>query len=197
MEVKPDRYVDKVVLVNLPNNLRPRYRWIVRKRDDGRYVARAPKIGVLIRDLKKKLDNDFNSEHLLPKNFNFWKPVKKSKSKRLVKKYKSKKSVKKLKLKKGGQEISQEEKMQNILNFVKSYKGNELFEEQLMKNLREDSHKTNRYYKKIAEVEEIVGYLQSQNKLSNRQQNYLIEKLLNNDKMRKKYYNIITSNYPR
>ena len=112
-------------------------------------------------------------------------------------KSKNNKPVKKSKSKKGGQEISQEEKMQNILNFVEFYKGNELFEEQLMENLREDSNKTNRYYKKIAEVEEIVGYLQSQNKLSNRQQNYLIEKLLNNDKMRKKYYNIITSNYPR
>ena len=68
-----DNYVGKVVLVNLPNNTRPRYRWIVRRRNDGRYIARAPKIGVLIRDLNKKLEKDFNSEHLLPKNFSFWK----------------------------------------------------------------------------------------------------------------------------
>ena len=68
-----DKYVGKVVLVNLPNNTRPRYRWIVRRRNDGRYIARAPKIGVLIRDLNKKLEKDFNSEHLLPKNFSFWK----------------------------------------------------------------------------------------------------------------------------
>ena len=27
-----DKYVGKVVLVNLPNNKRPRYRWIVKKK---------------------------------------------------------------------------------------------------------------------------------------------------------------------
>lgn len=68
-----DKYVGKVVLVKLPNNRRPRYRWIIKKRDDGRYIARSPKIGVLVRDLHKKRDKDYNSEHLLPKNFSFWK----------------------------------------------------------------------------------------------------------------------------
>ena len=68
-----DKYIGKVVLVELPNNSRPRYRWIVKKRDDGRYIARAPKIGVLIRDLDKRLEKDYNSEQLLPKNFKFWK----------------------------------------------------------------------------------------------------------------------------
>ena len=77
-----DKYVGKVVLVKLPNNLKPRYRWIVKKKDDGRYVARAPKIGVLLRDLNKKLEKDYNSEHLLPKNFSFWKGLKGKKSKR-------------------------------------------------------------------------------------------------------------------
>ena len=71
----PDKYVGKVLMVQLPNNVRPRFRWIVRKRDDGRYIARAPKIGVLIRDLDKKLDKDYNSEQLLPKNFSFWKSI--------------------------------------------------------------------------------------------------------------------------
>jgi hypothetical protein len=37
-----------------PNNVRPRYRWIVSKIDDGKYIARTPKIGVLIKDLGKK-----------------------------------------------------------------------------------------------------------------------------------------------
>ena len=74
-----DKYVGKVVLVNLPNNKRPRHRWIVKKNDDGRYIARTPKIGVLIRDLNKKLEKDFNSEHLLPKNISFWKSASKSK----------------------------------------------------------------------------------------------------------------------
>ena len=49
-----DKHIGKVILVELPNNSRPRYRWIVSKRDDGKYIARAPKIGILIRDLNKK-----------------------------------------------------------------------------------------------------------------------------------------------
>ena len=74
-----DKYVGKVVLVYLPNNKRPRHRWIVKKRKDGRYIARTPKLGVLLRDLHKKTENDFNSEHLLPKNISFWKSASKSK----------------------------------------------------------------------------------------------------------------------
>ena len=89
----PDKYVGKVLMVQLPNNVRPRFRWIVRKRDDGRYIARAPKIGVLIRDLDKKLDKDYNSEQLLPKNFSFWKSIT-QKSKR-SKKTKKNKTLKK------------------------------------------------------------------------------------------------------
>ena len=74
-----DKYVGKVVLVNLPNNKRSRHRWIVKKREDGRYIARTPKLGVLLRDLHKKIEKDFNSEHLLPKNISFWKSASKSK----------------------------------------------------------------------------------------------------------------------
>jgi len=37
-------------------------KWIARKRDDGRYIVRTPKIGVLIRD------PDYGKETLLPKN---------------------------------------------------------------------------------------------------------------------------------
>lgn len=37
-------------------------KWIIRKRDDGRYIVRTPKIGVLIRE------QDFGKETLLPKN---------------------------------------------------------------------------------------------------------------------------------
>ena len=68
---KKDKHVGHVELVKLPNNINRRYRWIVKKRADGRYIARAPKPNVLIRDLNKKRDNDFNAEHLLPKNFTF------------------------------------------------------------------------------------------------------------------------------
>ena len=78
-----DKHVGKVVLVNLPNNKRPTYRWIVRRRDDGRYIARAPKIGGLLRNLNKKLNKDYNSEHLLPKNFSFWKRLSKKGPQRL------------------------------------------------------------------------------------------------------------------
>jgi hypothetical protein len=60
-----DKYIGKVILVNLPNNKRPRYRWIVRKRDDGRYIVRTPKIGVLIRDLNLKRDRDFRDKIFL------------------------------------------------------------------------------------------------------------------------------------
>ena len=67
-KVKKDKYIGKVILVKLPNNKRRRYRWITRKNENGRYYARAPKIGVLIRDLDLKRDKDFNKEVLLPKN---------------------------------------------------------------------------------------------------------------------------------
>jgi len=90
-----DKYVGKVLMVQLPNNVRPRFRWIVTKRDDGRYIARAPKIGVLVRDLDKKLDKDYNSEQLLPKNFLFWKSLSKgTKSKRKKNKLKKSKTKK-------------------------------------------------------------------------------------------------------
>ena len=60
-------YVGKVILVNLPNIKRSRYRWIVRKREDGRFIVRTPKDGVLVRDLNKKRDSDYGKETLLPK----------------------------------------------------------------------------------------------------------------------------------
>ena len=87
-----DKHIGKVILVELPNNSRPRYRWIVKKRDDGRYIARAPKIGVSIKDLNKKLKKDYNSEHLLPKNFSFWKSLSKSRKSKKSKKNKSRKN---------------------------------------------------------------------------------------------------------
>lgn len=53
-------------MVNLPNNKRATWRWIVRRRDDGRYIVRNPKIGVLIREFSLKRDADFGPETLLP-----------------------------------------------------------------------------------------------------------------------------------
>ena len=89
-----DKYIGKVLLVNLPNNSRPRYRWIVSKRDDGKYIARTPKIGVLIRDLNKQRHNDYGEEHALPKGFTFWNANKNSIAKKLKK---TKNKTKKLK----------------------------------------------------------------------------------------------------
>jgi len=60
-------YIGKVKLLDIPNIKRPRYRWIVRKREDGRIIVRAPKNGVLVRDLHLKRDQDFGKETLLPK----------------------------------------------------------------------------------------------------------------------------------
>lgn len=61
-----DKYIGKVIFVVLPNVKRPRFRWIVAKREDGRYIVRVPKIGVLIRELDLKRDKDFGKEVLLP-----------------------------------------------------------------------------------------------------------------------------------
>ena len=46
---------------------RKRLRWIVRKRDDGRYIVRAPKMGAMIRNLSKKRNSDYGKDTLLPK----------------------------------------------------------------------------------------------------------------------------------
>lgn len=85
-----DKYVGKVLLVNLPNNSRPRYRWIVKKRHDGRYIARTAKNGILLKDLRKKSKKNYNSEQLLPKNSSFYKGLNKSKKTIKKKKFKNK-----------------------------------------------------------------------------------------------------------
>ena len=61
-----DKNIGKVVFLNLPNTKRPQYRWIVRKREDGRYIVRVPKVGVLLRNLHLKRDYDYRKESLLP-----------------------------------------------------------------------------------------------------------------------------------
>ena len=67
----PCKRVGTVQCVYLPNVIRLTYRWIVRQRADGRYIVRTPKRGVLLRDLDKMNDKDYNAEHLLPKNTSF------------------------------------------------------------------------------------------------------------------------------
>ena len=61
-----DPYVGKVLLVDLPGTKRRRYRWFVKKREDKRYIVRAPKVGVKISNLTRKRDNYFGKETLLP-----------------------------------------------------------------------------------------------------------------------------------
>lgn len=61
-----DKYIGKVVYLKLPNNKKPRYFWIVRKNENGKYIIRSPKIGILIKDLNKKSNNDFGPEKLMP-----------------------------------------------------------------------------------------------------------------------------------
>lgn len=61
-----DRFVGKVLYVQLPDTDRPRWRWIVSKREDGRYIVRIPKFGVSISDLDLKRDSDYGKEQLLP-----------------------------------------------------------------------------------------------------------------------------------
>ena len=99
---KMDKYIGKVKLINLPNNKRPRWRWIVRKREDGRYIVKAPKINVLINKLHLLRENDFNKETLLPLNATiFGKTKSKTKSKTKAKsktKSKSKKIIKIMKI---------------------------------------------------------------------------------------------------
>ena len=65
-----DKYIGKVAFLKLPNNNRPRYFWIVRKKENGRYIIRSPKNGVLIRDLflKQLRNSDFGPEKIMPLN---------------------------------------------------------------------------------------------------------------------------------
>lgn len=71
-----DKSIGKMVLLNLPNTKRPQYRWIVRKREDGRYIVRVPKVGVLLRNLHLKRNNDYGKESLLPNGSKLWKKTK-------------------------------------------------------------------------------------------------------------------------
>lgn len=61
-----EKYVGKVILLDIPNVQQPRYRWIVRKRIDGRYITRTPITGILLRRLKLKKNYDYGKEKLLP-----------------------------------------------------------------------------------------------------------------------------------
>jgi hypothetical protein len=60
-----DRYIGKITMIWIPRNKRQRYRWIVRKRQDGRYIVRTPKHRVLRKHLNLKRETDYGKETLL------------------------------------------------------------------------------------------------------------------------------------
>ena len=97
MGSRKDKYLGKVELIFLNKKKkkegRSEWRWIVEKREDGRYLARKPKYGILIRDLDKKRDADYGPLALLPKDIIFMNSYKKVTRSR-VKKNKKKKTRK-------------------------------------------------------------------------------------------------------
>ena len=74
-----NKYIGKVVFVNLPGVSRPRMRWVVRINENGKYVLRAPKVGVMVRNLQMHRDEDFGPETILPKGASFFNSKGKSK----------------------------------------------------------------------------------------------------------------------
>jgi len=62
-----DKYIGETIYLTIPSVKYPTWRWIIRKREDGRYIVRHPKIGVKIRDLNLHNMNDYGEEILLPK----------------------------------------------------------------------------------------------------------------------------------
>lgn len=67
----PDKFVGKILMVSLTPDAKyyeRRFRWIVEKRPDGRYIARAPKINTRIGDLHLMRNSDFGPKKLLPRD---------------------------------------------------------------------------------------------------------------------------------
>lgn len=67
--VLQSRDVGKVLPLILPGLRRSSSapRWITEQRADGRFLARSPKMGVLLRDLDKKRGRDYGPARLLAK----------------------------------------------------------------------------------------------------------------------------------
>ena len=74
-----NKYIGKTILINLPGVIRPRFRWVVRINENGKYIIRAPKVGVMVRDLQMHRDEDFGPETILPKGSTFYQTKGKSK----------------------------------------------------------------------------------------------------------------------
>ena len=61
-----DKYIGKVIQLKLPKNKNRQWYWLVRKNENGKYIIRSSKIGVLINDLDKKRNKDYSPEKLMP-----------------------------------------------------------------------------------------------------------------------------------
>ena len=88
MKLKDDEYIDKLVFIKMPNVQKPQWRWILRKTDNNRFIVRAPKINILIKNLKHKREKDFKDEMLLPLGSIIDPYVKKTKNGKKIKKIK-------------------------------------------------------------------------------------------------------------
>ena len=61
-----DKYIGKVIQLKLPKNKNRKWYWLVRKNENGKYIIRSSKIGVLLNDLDKKRNKDYSPEKLMP-----------------------------------------------------------------------------------------------------------------------------------
>ena len=93
--IADDKYKDDLIFVKMPNVRKPQWIWVLRKTDNDRFVVRAPKINILIKNLKYKREKDFKDEMLLPlgsiidpygKKTKKWKKNKKNKYRKTMKK---------------------------------------------------------------------------------------------------------------
>ena len=89
---KLDKKVGKVVYLTMPDKSQPVFRWIVQKREDGRFIVRAPKAGVSIKDLKLLRPSDYGKEQLLHKDAKEFKVGTSKAKKAVTKKNKTKKN---------------------------------------------------------------------------------------------------------
>jgi hypothetical protein len=64
--------VGKIIMIKTTNVTFPRYRWITRMNENGRFYFRAPKRGTYIRKLSLKQNEDYGVEKIVPKDAKVW-----------------------------------------------------------------------------------------------------------------------------
>jgi len=77
-----DRHVGKFLYVKLPNTTQYVWRWVIAKREDGRYIVRIPKRTLSIAQALKKYSKDFSKEGLLPVGTVFYDDIRKTRKRR-------------------------------------------------------------------------------------------------------------------